>query len=147
MSDDEKGFVIKDRRLFSQDGKIDSDETEKAEPKQEEQEPAAEAEVEEPKKPQAAPETETDQQEQPVLPPITFSTFVFSLGSSVLMHLGEIPDPVTNQPVTNLPLAKQTIDILGMLEEKTMGNLDEEEGQLLTSLLYELRMKFVTATS
>ena len=77
------------------------------------------------------------------LPEINFASFIISLSSSALFHFGEIPDPATNQKERNLPLAKQTIDILGLLKEKTAGNLDREENQLLESLLYDLRMRYV----
>jgi len=77
------------------------------------------------------------------LPEINFASFIISLSSSALFHFGEIPDPTTNQKERNLPLAKQTIDILGLLKEKTAGNLDREENQLLESLLYDLRMRYV----
>jgi hypothetical protein len=79
----------------------------------------------------------------PPLPEINFASFIISLSSSALFHFGEIPDPATNQRERNLPLAKQTIDILGLLKEKTSGNLDREEHQLLDSLLYDLRMRYV----
>lgn len=78
------------------------------------------------------------------LPEIDFSTFVLSLGSSALMHLGEIEDPGGNN-VRDLALAKQTIDIIAMLQEKTKGNLDAAEEHLLKSLLYDLRVKYVDA--
>jgi hypothetical protein len=75
---------------------------------------------------------------------IDFSTFVLSLSTSALFHLGLIPDPQTGQPAErNLPLARQTIDILEILGTKTRGNLDAEEAKLLESLLYEIRMRFV----
>jgi hypothetical protein len=77
------------------------------------------------------------------LPEIDFATFLLSLGSSALYHLGELPHPEKGQPETSLPLARQTIDILGILAEKTRGNLTADEQQLLDSLLYDLRMKFV----
>lgn len=79
----------------------------------------------------------------PPLPEINFASFIISLSSSALFHFGEIPDPATNQQVRNLPLAKQTIDILGLLQEKTRGNLDKEEKQLMESVLYDLRMRYV----
>ena len=77
------------------------------------------------------------------LPVIDFSTFIFSLNSSALVHLGVIADPTTGQTSQNLVVAKQTIDILGMLEEKTRGNLDEEESNLLTHMLHDLRLQYV----
>ncbi len=76
------------------------------------------------------------------LPHIDFETFILSVAQSVLIHLGEITEG-TDGP--NLPLAKQTIDILGMLEEKTRGNLTDDEARLLQHLLYDLRLKYVEA--
>ncbi|MDD2672604.1 MAG: DUF1844 domain-containing protein, partial [Syntrophales bacterium] len=66
-----------------------------------------------------------------------------SLGTSVVFHFGDIPDPVTKKAERNLDAAKQSIDIISMLEEKTRGNLDENEKKLMTELLYELRMRYV----
>jgi len=79
----------------------------------------------------------------PPLPEISFSTFIISLSSSVLFHMGEIPDPITNMTQRNLPLAKQTIDILAILKQKTVGNLTNDEAQLLENLLYDLRIRYV----
>jgi uncharacterized protein DUF1844 len=75
---------------------------------------------------------------------IDFYTFVLSLGSSALVHLGDTPHPETGEPApANLPLAKQTIDILVMLREKTKGNLTAEEEQFLEHLLTDLRLRYV----
>ncbi len=79
------------------------------------------------------------------LPEIDFGTFVMSLASSVLVHLGEITHPDSSKSEPNHHLAKQTIDILGMIQDKTRGNLTKEEEQLLTNLLYDPRMKYVAA--
>ena len=81
------------------------------------------------------------------LPRVDFSTFVLSLGTSALYHLGALPHPETGQKLDppELLLARQTIDTLEMLREKTRGNLDDEERELVESLLYELRMRFVEA--
>lgn len=78
------------------------------------------------------------------LPDIDFATFVLSLGSSALVHLGEAPDE-EGQTRANLSLAKQTIDLLAMIQSKTKGNLDDGENQLLSALLYDLRIKYVDA--
>lgn len=79
-------------------------------------------------------------------PAIDFATFVLSLAASALQHMGEAGIPSGETDIeTNLPLARQTIDTLALLEEKTRGNLDEEEGELLGSILYELRMRLVGA--
>jgi hypothetical protein len=82
-----------------------------------------------------------------VLPRVDFSTFVLSLGTSALYHLGVVAHPETGQKVDppELALARNTIDTLEMLEEKTRGNLDAQERELVGSLLYELRMRFVEA--
>lgn len=77
------------------------------------------------------------------LPEITFSTFVLSLSSSAMVHLGEAPDPSTGQLDFQPHLAKQVIDILGMLQQKTKNGLTDEEGKLLCEMLYTLRMKYV----
>jgi hypothetical protein len=75
---------------------------------------------------------------------ISFAAFVLSLAHTTAVHLGDVPDPMTGQSSPpNLPAAHQMIDILGLLEEKTRGNLTAEERQLLEQLLYELRMRFV----
>ncbi len=80
--------------------------------------------------------------------PIDFYTFVLSLGSSVFVHLGDTPHPETGEPVPpNLPLAKQTIDILAMLAEKTKGNLTVEEERFLENLITDLRFRFVQRSS
>jgi len=75
--------------------------------------------------------------------PVTFSTFVLGLSTQALVHLGEIADPATSQTSTDLVAAKHVIDILGMLEAKTRGNLDEAEHGLVESMLYDLRMRYV----
>ena len=74
---------------------------------------------------------------------IDFYTFILSLGSSAFVHLGDAPHPETGQVQLNLLLAKQTIDILGMLQEKTRGNLSSEEEKVLQTLLSDLRLRFV----
>lgn len=75
--------------------------------------------------------------------PIDFATFVLSLSSSAAYHLGLVPHPEDQTSCSNLPMAKQTIDILGILQEKTQGNLTGEEERLLSEVIYNLRMAFV----
>jgi hypothetical protein len=79
------------------------------------------------------------------LPPMDFSMFVMSLGSSAMVNLGQLPPPEGMEASLDLAAAKQIIDILGVLEEKTRGNLDESEDKLLASLLYDLRVHYVDA--
>lgn len=107
------------------------------------QQAPSEAETLEHKKMAADFEAAAAGHDMPELPKLDFPTFVLSLTSSVLVHLGEIPEPETGQNMTNLPVAKQTIDILSMLEQKTAGNLDPQEDKLLKDMLFELRMKYV----
>jgi hypothetical protein len=78
-----------------------------------------------------------------MLPEIDFSTFIMSLNASALVHLGVIDDPTTGKKVKNLPLGKQTVDMLRMLQEKTKGNLTEEEAKLLQGILYDLKIAYV----
>ncbi len=77
------------------------------------------------------------------LPSIDFSTFVLSLSHSALMHLGLAPHPETNKVEKSLPLARQTIDLITLLEEKTKGNLSGDEERLIHQILFDLRMRFV----
>lgn len=72
-----------------------------------------------------------------------FTTFVLSLATSAYMHLGKAPPPPGETVTVNLQLAKQTIDILGMLEQKTRCNLTEREASLLQRVLFDLRMQFL----
>ncbi len=87
------------------------------------------------------PAAETGKRKAP--PAINFSTFVLSLSTSAAMNLGGYTDPVSGLIPRNLDLAKQSIDILGILADKTKGNLDADESQLLDSVLYELRMRYI----
>jgi len=77
------------------------------------------------------------------LPPVEFTTFILSLSHSALMHLGEAPDPDTGGLAKNLLLARQTIDLIALLEEKTKGNLPGDEERLLAQILFDLRMRYV----
>jgi len=76
------------------------------------------------------------------LPPVTFEDFVFNLYNIALINLG-YRDPESGKIVRNLPMAKNTIDTIGMLEEKTKGNLTASEANLMENLLYELRMNYL----
>ena len=130
---DKKDFIIKDKRIFAEGDDGQKIKEEKTEPSKEE------TKAEDTKKTAEHEEAKEDFQ----LPEINFATFIFSLNSSVLVHLGVIEDPATGKKVKNLPLAKQTIDILGMLEEKTQGNLTDDEAKMLKNILYDLRMIYV----
>lgn len=128
---EKKDFIIKDRRKFSE---------EKQDQKEEKVEPST-------KETDARQAEDTKVSDEPpkdyALPEINFPTFILSLNSSALLHLGIINDPTSGKNVKNLSLAKQTIDILGMLEEKTRGNLSRDEENMLKNILYDLRMLYV----
>jgi hypothetical protein len=76
-------------------------------------------------------------------PGIDFATFILSLSHSVYMHLGDAPSPLNGKLERNLTMARQTIDLLGLLEQKTQGNLTGEEERVLEQVLYELRSRYV----
>jgi hypothetical protein len=124
------GFVIKDKRIFAESGEVKPADTQ-ATPAAEETKP------EFPETSQAGNNTEPD------YPPISFTNFVLSLSTSALFHFGDFPDQDGGKTEKNLPAAKQTIDILDMLNEKTKGNLDENENQLIQGVLYELKLRYV----
>ncbi|HID30517.1 MAG TPA: DUF1844 domain-containing protein [Desulfobacterales bacterium] len=134
--EEEKGFTIKDKRTFSPE----TGEHKTEEPQEAEVEKGAEEEI------QAHDAPPAEGEEEAPLPEINFSTFIFSLSSSAFFHFGEIPEPSSGTKKKNLPLAKQTIDILAMLEEKTKGNLTPDEEQLLKNILYDLRIRYVKET-
>jgi len=127
MSEEEKedpGFVIKDRRHSQK----------------------SEEEIEKDKNtPATDASSQTEAQENLKDFPIDFSTFVLSLTSSAFYHLGDITDPQSGEKKVDLVAVKQTIDILVMLNEKTSGNLKDEESKLLEQLIYELQVKYVAA--
>jgi hypothetical protein len=80
-------------------------------------------------------------------PPIDFPSYILSYYTQGLVLLGEVPNPYTNKKEEDIEAARHMIDILTMLEQKTKGNLSPEEGKLLESVLYELRMKFMAKTN
>jgi len=129
---EEKGYTVKDRRYHH------LSEADKAKIQEEK---AAEAAFQEASQKTAAGGDKTAQ-EVP-LPEISFPSFIFSLSSSAFVSLGAIPDPNTGKQEKNLALAKQTIDLLVMLREKTRNNLSQEEENLFDHLLYDLRMSYI----
>lgn len=78
-----------------------------------------------------------------VMPQVTFTSFILSLNTSALFHMGELPHPESGQKVIDAGLAKHTIDTIDLLREKTSGNLDPEEQELVTRVLYDLKLKYV----
>jgi len=132
MSEEDKGFKVKDHRAFAKEDQA-------TDGKEEEQKSA-----DEPRAPAAEEPTETvEDGEQFQLPQINFSTFIVSLNASALVNLGMMDDPASGKKVKNLAIAKQTIDILSMLQEKTVGNLSQDEESMLKSILYDLKINYV----
>jgi hypothetical protein len=86
-----------------------------------------------------------DEGEDRPMPPASFATLVSGLVTQILFALGAIEDPASGQRYRNLPMAKHHIDTLAVLEEKTKGNLNAEESQLLDGALYEVRIHYVRA--
>jgi hypothetical protein len=126
--EEKKGFTIRDRRVSSQGEEKPPGGPPKGGPASPAQESGGKRE---------SPEPATE------LPEVSFSSFILSLSTSALVHLGEVPDPVTQKMDKHLPLAKQTIDLLAMLMEKTKGNLSADEEKMMEHLLADLRWRYV----
>jgi len=129
---EKRGFKVEDRRRFSDTGEARPETQSEAAARPAGGDKPAEA---------AAPASHAQQQETAL--PLSFSTFILSLSTQALVHLGEIPNPMDNKMAADLLAAKHMIDILGILKEKTQGNLDNSESGLLDTILYDLRLKYV----
>lgn len=126
MAEEERGFTIVDKRGSEAEGDAD------AKPAAPGEEASAQA---------------SEAQDAANLPPADFMSLLLSLGTSTLYHLGQVDAPQgEGRSEINLPLARHAIGTLEVLQEKTAGNLSDEESGLLTSLLTDLRMRFVEAT-
>lgn len=125
MSDEEKGFVVKDRRSLDEKGDLKEESPEE--------------------KPEKKPSEEKKKTTTPPLPEADFTSLIFSLSSTALFHLGDIADPETGEKKVDLSLAKHSIDTISMLQEKTNGNLTDEEHKFTESVLADLRWRFVKA--
>ncbi|MCW5892882.1 MAG: DUF1844 domain-containing protein [bacterium] len=130
--DESRGFKVTDRRRFSESG----EERTEAPPEPPPSPAAAEA-------PDAPPPDLGGPGDPEADEPLTFSTFVLSLSTQALCHLGEMASPFTGRIERDLVAGKQVIDILGILAEKTRNNLDATEQSLLDAVLYDLRMRYV----
>ena len=150
----EKSFKVSDKRI-----PLDDEDTDK----EDESKPASESEIkkEEPQEKESikdqkiesnkseessAPRTEAGKKEDFSFPEINFATFVLSMSGSAMLHMGQVPNPESGKSEKNLSLAKQTIGIIELLQEKTKGNLTDDESKLLESILYDLRMNYVQAS-
>jgi hypothetical protein len=131
MEKEDSGFKVADRRLFTADGDLrDSEPAER---------PSGDAGIPQVGVlPEAASHSSQDM-------PMTFEALIFSLSTTALLQLGMAPHPEGGKQEKDLPGAKQTIDILEILQQKTRGNLTDDEGHLLEECLYDLKMTYVKA--
>jgi hypothetical protein len=165
MAEEQPTFKVVDRRPFNPDGtprELSAEEKEAQEAAQAKA-AAAEARTEalppteqatpprpEPQsartaaEPQTAPEQERPTGRDPLDDPASFISLIMSLASNAAASLGMMPHPVTGETGVDLKTAKHWIDVLGMLEKKTAGNLDPQEDQMLEGLLADLRMQYVS---
>lgn len=149
QNSDDKGFKVTDRRIFSNEGELrksDSiEEATKEEPANQtlnqESPPSTEKIFNEKSTPRGS---LSDESPPEVLEAIDFSNFIESLATVALMHLGEIPLPEGENIAINLNMARQHIDMIGMLKEKTEGNLTTEEKKHIENRLFLLRTLFVS---
>ncbi len=119
---EEDGFSVNDRRSLDEKGELKDSEPDKKASK------------------------EDIQGQTPPLPGADFTTLIFSLSSTAFFHLGDVPDPETGKKTVDLALAKHAIDTISMLQEKTTGNLTEDENKFTESVLADLRWHFVKAS-
>ena len=128
-SENEKNEVrVEDRRFFDKEGN-----------------PIREEEPRPSEEPVSARASDHKKKEETETPPakIDFASLVFLYVQTTLVYLGEVEDPTEQKKVQNLKAAKQTIDILELLQEKTRGNLTPQEDQYLEGVLFDLRMRYV----
>jgi hypothetical protein len=133
MSEENSGFKVADRRLFTEEGDLRDEATRDPSSKKSDDSALNLGGSHE-----TPPESDI---------PMTFQTLVFSLSTTAKLQLGILSHPESGKQEKNLPAAKQTIDILEVLQQKTKGNLTSEESQLLEASLYDLKMTYLKTTS
>jgi len=134
-------FTVKDRRRFTQEGETRNQAPEaKVEP---DGDPAKD-EVEQHTQDEGVDQGTAGAQPHP--PPLDFATFTLSMANTALFQLGFVKDPDSGQAMKDLIGARQTIDLLALLEEKTRGNLTDQEEKIIKEALFQLRMAFVEAS-
>jgi hypothetical protein len=126
---EEQGFRITDKRGFHEDGETRAPESAEKTFGQE------------------SPADTGNSQDNASRPPIDFPSYILGYYTQGIVFLGEVPNPYTNKKEEDVEAARHIIDLLSMMEQKTKGNLSSEEQQLLESVLYELRMKFMAKTN
>ncbi|HVB79338.1 MAG TPA: DUF1844 domain-containing protein [Candidatus Binataceae bacterium] len=165
-----KGYKIQDRRRFSAEGELKPEFSGADAPAAATPDAPAAAKPETPSRPRGPAQPQAEEASQPqqaaaargyaaarsAADPeghpaqagaetgeISFGAFLMSLSTEALVHLGEMADPSSGQEQRDLAMAQQLIDILGMLRDKTRGNLEHDEQALLDAILFDLRMKYV----
>lgn len=164
MSEQPPEFKVVDRRPFNPDGtprELSEQEKEQAElaakaaavenaaakALSSEPEPGAAAPAPGRQAPSPRTERRTRPSGDPLDDPASFLSLTMSLASNAAASLGMMPHPVTGETGVDLKSAKHWIDVLGMLEQKTQGNLDAQEAEMLENLLADLRMQYVSFTN
>ena len=161
MSEEQPTFKVVDRRPFNPDGSPrelspqEKEEAERAAQAAAVENAAAQAmsapKAEPQRRPAPSPRAEAQPSHAPAGDPLddpaSFLSLIMSLASNAAASLGMMPHPVTSETGVDLKTAKHWIDVLGMLENKTRGNLDPQEAQTLESLLADLRMQYVSFTN
>src|SRR5882724_4937147 len=163
MSEEQTNFKVTDRRLFNADGtprELSPEETVQIKPETQPvtneppQPPSSHAETENASPVQSAgapAQTEAETPEEMEIPgaedPASFANFLMSIASNAASSLGMMEHPVTHKREVDLELGKHWIDVLGMLQKKTRGNLSTPEEQILEGWLADLRMQYVSLTN
>jgi hypothetical protein len=132
---EEQGFRVTDKRGFQEDKEPGAPEV------------SGKAEAQPASEPFIKTEEKSPAQEASSRPPIDFLSYIVSYYTQGMVLLGEVPNPYTNKKEEDIDAARHMIDILSMIEQKTKGNLSQEEKQLLESVVYELRMKYMAKTN
>jgi len=149
--EEQESFRVTDKRSFQEDGASRASDVSEKKEEESAGDPSPEdgSEASEPTTEQSSPEAGSDasgpKTEQ--LPPIDFPSYILSYYTQGLVLLGEVPSPYSGKKEEDVEASRHTIDILAMLQEKTKGNLRQDEEQLLENVLYELRMKYMAKTN
>lgn len=149
MAEEQDEVKVEDKRKFDSDGNLKKDDKAKTKssPKEESKKTI--------KKTASTEETEKQKDERNKVKEvyergkdseIDFISFLFSLYSSAILTMGEIPDPSTGEKIENLEQSREIIDIIAMLKEKTEGNLNQEESQAMEDILFQARMLYLKKT-
>ncbi len=155
--DQDKGFAVHDKRRIGKEdppgtdapapgGPDEQHPTPESPRTQTTTPPSDEADLP-PAQDRTGPETGPRTGDERAYGPLTFTSFIMSLSTSALIYLGQVPDPVSGNTITDLTGARQTIDLISLLKEKTAGNLTPDETAFIETILYDLRMLFVKANT